>query len=143
MIEDVVDDRERERSEHRAPRPQHGRPRSPLGSARASPAAHQQRDSEQREDDADRALPLQNAVRDLVVACDLERVARAARTNLRARVGEQQPPDLDHRNDHNRSRDQRALKLAPQAPGRKRQHQVDEADQVHRLERLPEREHER
>src|SRR4029453_13677616 len=96
----VVADRKRERGENRAPRPQHGGARPPLRGPRTSPARPTQHDREQGEHDPNAALPLQNPIREAVAARDLERVVRALRTDLRARIRKQQPDELDDSHYH-------------------------------------------
>ena len=143
MVEDVIADRNRERGKHRAPCPEYGRAGLPLWRALTPPPPHEQRDGEHGEHDPDRALPLQQAVGEAVVARDLECVVWAVGTDLRARIGKQKPGELDHGDERDRRRDQAEVELALQAPAREREHEVDEAEQVHRLERRPQRERQR
>jgi hypothetical protein len=91
VAEDVVGDGDREGGEHGTPGPEHGRAAPPFGEARAPPSADEERNRENGQQDAHRALGLKERVGEGVVARNLECITRAVGADLRARVGEQKP----------------------------------------------------
>src|SRR5581483_1760529 len=54
----------------------------------------------------------------------------AVPADLRVRIGEQQPRELDHRPDRDRGRDESELDLAPETPAREREHEIDETEEI-------------
>jgi hypothetical protein len=139
LADDVVRDRERQRPEHGATSPEQWRDRAPLRGTRSPPAIHEQRGREQREDESCAPLALQDGLPEVVVASDLERVVGATGAE-HCRVHEEQVRDLDDDREDNRCEEEDALEAAAQPTARKREHEVDEAEQVDVLKCRPERE---
>jgi hypothetical protein len=137
----VVDDRHRETEVHAGTGPQNGRRRMPERRAGPLPTAYQEQRREQREEDADAALGLQDRLGHAIGPSQLESILRAPVADDGVRVGEGHPGELDDRAQDGRGSDEGPVADASQTAVGEAQDEVAEPDQVEVLGSDAQREH--